>query len=407
MSELQPAHSDCGPSALKRRMECPGSRNAERGLPDRASYDAAEGSVFHEVAALCLMFGLEPDDFLDQEFEQDGYTFTFDESFAQHMRPGLDRVRELVTGADQTFIEQRVDISPWTEPGQFGTTDVAAVFFDKKLIRCHDWKYGEGVGVEAEGNVQASAYVLGVWNELGIEDPEGWTVEIIIDQMRRPEGGGVWHTDMVNILLIGEDIRRAVEATRDPNAPRHAGFDQCFFCKAKGRCAELARFNMEQAAMKFEDLDSFDAQADALGFEPELTPPVVADLTPDQISRIVRNAPLWSMWLRSVHEVALEQLLQGHTIPGLKAVPGRAGHRIWLKPEDAERVLKKRLGEDAYTRKLISPAQVEKQLGKAAAAEYEILWTQRDTKPSLVADTDDREAVEPHTAKFENLEESE
>src|SRR5688500_2727457 len=85
-----PAHSDCGPSSLSRRMKCPGSRNAERGLPDRVSKDAAEGTVFHEVAAMCLEFGLEPDDFLDREFEADGYTFTFDEDFARHMRPGLD-----------------------------------------------------------------------------------------------------------------------------------------------------------------------------------------------------------------------------------------------------------------------------------------------------------------------------
>lgn len=391
----QPAHSDCGPSSLERRILCPGSRNAERGLPETASGYAAEGTVFHEVAAMCLEFGLEPDDFLDKEFEADGYTFTFDESFAHHMRPGIDRVREMLADCEHSGHETRVDISPWTEPGQFGTTDNWGVSVEKRTIKVHDWKYGEGVGVEAEGNVQAVAYALGIWNDVGwllLGDQEDVKVEIVVDQMRRPEGGGRWKTTLAECLRIGEEIREAVARTADPQAPRVAGLKQCFFCKAKGRCSELAAFNLAQAAMKFDDL-----------MKEDLPPPNIRDMTPEEISSVVRNAPLWSVWIKAVHETALGMVMQGHTIPNLKAVPGRRGHRIWMNETVAERSLKQRLGEQAYARKLVSPAQAEKLLGSDDILEFEVLWTQRESKPSLVIDTDPREALESHPAKFDNL----
>lgn len=392
-----PAHSDCGPSSLERRILCPGSRNAERGLPEINTSYAAEGTVFHEVAAMCLEFGLEPDDFLDKEFEADGFTFTFDESFARHMRPGVERVRDMMIGADYWGHETRVDISSFTQPGQFGTTDNWAIFVKRRLIKIHDWKYGEGVGVEAENNWQGIAYALGIWNDVGwmaLGNPDGVTVEITLDQMRRPDGGGVWTVPLEELLgKAAPAIQQAVELTERPDAPRHAGLKQCFFCKAKGRCPELARFNLEQAAMKFEDLENED-------FAP-IVPP--KELTHEQIANIILNRSLWSVWMQAVHERALGLCMAGDAPPRLKAVPGRAGHRIWLNPETAERVLVKKVGDKAYERKLVSPAKAEKVLGEADLEDVSILWTQRDTRPSLVAIEDAREALPTHASKFDNL----
>lgn len=391
-----PAHSDCGPSSLSRRMKCPGSRNAERGLPDRVSKDAAEGTVFHEVAAMCLEFGLEPDDFLDREFEADGYTFTFDEDFARHMRPGLDRVAEMLSDCDVFGFETRVDISAFTEPGQFGTTDVWGISRRKRIIKIHDWKYGEGVGVVAEENVQAVAYALGIWDDIGwkvLGNADDVTVEIVIDQMRRPNSGGRWVVPLARCFLIAEEIKKAVERTNDPNAPRIPGIEQCFFCKAKGRCAELAAFNLKLMGMKFEDLSG----------DGELRPPEVRDMTPDEIAQVIINRPLWSAWHQAVHEFALGQIMAGKELPGLKAVPGRAGHRIWTDEGKVEHMLKRVLGDKAFARKLVSPAQAEKLLGKEDAEDLSIWWTQRQNKPSLVSVEDDREPLPSNASKFDNL----
>lgn len=391
-----PAHSDCGPSSLYRRIACPGSRNAERGLPDISSGYAAEGTVFHEIAALCLEFGLEPDDFLDFSLEADGHTFVWDESFAKHLRPGIERVHALLADCDAFGFERRVDISSFTEPGQFGTTDVWGVNLRQKRIKIHDWKYGEGVAVDPEGDWQTIAYALGIWsNIICFNTTEGVTVEIVIDQMRRPEGGGRWIVPLDELINVyAPQIKAAVAATHKPNAPRHAGVEQCMFCKAKGRCPELARHNLELVGMKFDALDSTD---------PIELPPL-SELTPEQISAIIRNKRLWSLWMNAVHETAIQNALQGNPPPGLKAVPGRAGHRLWVNEEAAKRQLEGFLGEFAYERKLVSPAKAEKKLTKAQAEDISILWTQRETKPSLVPIDDPRETVEPHSAKFEVME---
>lgn len=390
-------HSDCSPSSLKRRIECPGSRNAERGRPDRTSIYAAEGSVFHDVIAMCLEFGLEADDFLDREFVVDNYRFTFDETFARHARPALIRVREMLVDCDHVFIEQRVDISGFTEPGQFGTLDVGGVNLRRRIIRLHDWKYGEGVGVEAEGNWQIIAYVLGLWDTFLWKMLGTMTdvkVEIIVDSPRRPEQQQQWETTLTHLMTYVPTILDAIKRTNDPDAPRHAGLEWCFFCKARGSCAELARFNMQTAALKFEEMAA--------------EVPAAGDLTDEQVAAIIRNAPLWSVWLRGVHEYALQQVLQGQgPVKFLKAVPGRAGHRYWTDEDKAERELVKRLGRDAFQMKLVSPAKAEAKLGKKQASDLSVLWDQRETKPSLVPIEDARDPILPWSAAFEDNSEEE
>lgn len=43
------AHDLNGPSRLYMRAACPGSANAERGLPEETSEAAAEGTRLHEI----------------------------------------------------------------------------------------------------------------------------------------------------------------------------------------------------------------------------------------------------------------------------------------------------------------------------------------------------------------------
>lgn len=299
----------------------------------------------------------------------------------------------MMIDCDHVWIEQRVSIEAFTEPGQFGTLDVGGINVRSRIIRLHDWKYGEGIGVEAEGNWQAIAYVLGLWDNFGwrlLGSSTGVTVEIVIDQPRRPPTDKQrWSTTLDHLLTYVPTMLDAIRRTNDANAPRHAGLEWCFFCKARGSCAELAQFNLEQAALKFEDMDT--------------PPPSIRDLTEEEIAKIVRNAPLWSTWMRGVHESALQSVLQGHLTTYLKAVPGRAGHRYWTNEVAAERALVKSLGKDAYQRKLLSPAMAEKKLG-VKAADLAVLWKQRESKPSLVPVTDEREGILPWASAFENLE---
>ena len=198
------AHSSRGPSGASRWRRCPGSVNAEKGLPDKAGREAAEGTLFHEFAALCVEFGFQPEDFgSGTVYAVDGHRIEFDEEMARSMHDGLDLINEIVEPGDTVLVEQRVDISAWCGPGQVGTCDVA--IFKRDHIFIFDWKYGKGIPVSPVKNDQIYLYCLGVWNDHGKAmfknvDPNEIKVTFIIEQPRAPGGGGAWDTTMADVL---------------------------------------------------------------------------------------------------------------------------------------------------------------------------------------------------------------
>ena len=70
-----------------------------------------------------------------------------------------------------------------------------------------------------------------------------------------------------------------------------------------------------------------------------------------------------SAWAKSVSAYAQSELERGKEIPGYKLV-ARRSLRKWASEGAAIEHLKKVLGEEAYTIKVISPAQAEKKLKK-------------------------------------------
>ena len=48
------AHSVFGPSGSVKWLNCPGSINAEKGIPDTTSEFAQEGTDAHELSEICL-----------------------------------------------------------------------------------------------------------------------------------------------------------------------------------------------------------------------------------------------------------------------------------------------------------------------------------------------------------------
>jgi hypothetical protein len=78
----------------------------------------------------------------------------------------------------------------------------------------------------------------------------------------------------------------------------------------------------------------------------------------------------------------------------MKMVPGRAGARKWKDEEKAEIILKHDFGEEAFSRKLISPTAVEENIGKRKFKErFGRAVVQSESKPILVPDTDKRQAL--------------
>lgn len=374
------AHAEFGPSRIPMFMRCPGSIQLSRLVEEvRNSEAAAEGTVAHHVREMCLDFGFEPEDFLGHEIEADGFTFEVDEDMVEHLRPGIDWIRER---PGRLINEYQVDLSRWM-PGQFGTLDVGIISDD--LITINDLKYGMGVEVHPERHEPTMAYALGLWDNVARHETDATEFLIVIDQPRIEGAGGEWRVSLDDLLAFGEELTAAFELANSEDPPLVAGEKQCLFCRAKGICPEYARWSLEQMDLILDDLDD----------EDPLTPADADKFGPERRAAVARNYDAIKKWLDAVHGRVLDDAMSGLPTPGLKAVKGRRGPRKWVSDKKAERKLLRFLSEEEVFGEapLISPARAEKLIDKEAFKDFEVLWTQAEGKPSLTSEDNDKPAI--------------
>jgi hypothetical protein len=404
-------HSSLGASKAHRYRRCPGSIKAEQGLPDNAGEHAAQGTVFHEFAALAVEYGADPLAMVGATHYVEKFgDLPFTHEMAIGMLPGLELIESLLDSPGRRLIvESRVDLSSWLGDGQFGTVDVGIVDIARSRLVTFDWKWGAGVPVSPVENDQAILYTLGLWGAVSTDfeargiAPEDVEVIIIIEQPRAEGGGGVWTTNMALLLEEGAKIARDAEATRDPNAPRIPGVVQCKFCRAAsfGTCKEYARFNADLLGTKFDDLE----EQFLAGLPVELHSRRA--MTPEQRSQILLHRKMIDKWLDQLHEEAMRDAEAGRPVPGMKLVDGRSA-RVWRDEAKAEFVLTHAFGEEAFSRKLVSPAQAEEKVGKKAfQRDFGMFVEKQEPKPILVPLDHKRPARMTHGDKYDLIENEE
>ena len=369
-------HAKLSASGAHRWMACPGSVAAEDGIADRSSRFAEEGTQAHEVMEQALMNQRPCSD------------FTTDNEMADYVQIYVDYVEaaRAKMGKDTwMFIERRVDFSEWVPDG-FGTADTIIV--SDEVIHIIDLKFGKGVWVHAENNPQAQLYALGAYAELGfIANPK--TVRISIVQPRL-DHISEWELSITDLLKFGETVRQAALDTTNPNAKRVPGDKQCRFCKAKATCPALYKLTEQTLLADFEQIDEA---------------PAANKLTDEQMRVVLENKTLVEAWLIAVENLAKEKLAAGASFPGFKLVEGRS-IRKWTDENAAIDKLEDYMSpDDMYTRKLISPTQAEKLLGKKNKNKIEGLIMKPPGSPTLVKDTDPRPAITAAILDFDDLDE--
>ena len=413
-------HSERGPSTASRWRKCAASVRASRGLPDDAGIEAAYGTVFHDYAADCLELGMEPWGFIgDRMFVRNHGYIEFDGEMARNMIPGLDIVWAMADSPGaKLLVEQKVDLQHWVGPGEFGTTDAAIIDVQNWRLVVFDWKYGSGVMVHPERNDQAMLYALGTWTSFAADmfeqhlieqaaaDGTDWNpnvpweddieVVIMIEQPRGSGGGGTWTTTMGELLAEGRRIKRDAEATEDPNAPFVPGPEQCKFCKAAkhNTCAARADHLLELAQQDFEELETdFAAGSD-------WTPPRA--LSPEARSQILLNKAMLTEWLEQLHAEAMEDAKKGRPVPGMKRVSGRRPPRKWKDQKKAELMLVHDYGEEAFNKKLRTPADINDVVGRAAyERRFKSLVEEGEASTILVPETDRRDPLPDYLSDFD------
>ncbi len=391
-------HSHLGPSSWDRWVRCTRSVKQSEGKPDTAGFEAAEGTVFHELVGDCLIHGLEPESFVDgvQGLHQDGFYIRYDEEMCESAKEGLAYVRSKAAEPGwQLFVERRLDISPYTLPGQFGTGDVILINVEERWIIIFDWKYGM-VPVYATENYQTSGYALGTWTTIAGElfdwDPSDIKVSLIIEQPRVPGAGGQWDTTMQRLLEFGKYTKRQAVLTQSDNAPFNPGEKQCAWCRGKDDCDAYAQYNAEILDLELDDLDVHYEE----GSMPALMP--VHSITPERRTLILKMRPQLNKWLDALHNAAYREADAGQAVPGMKMVEGRRGARKWKgnQKHKVEQILRDALNAKAFEpSKMISPTAAEKALGKERYAELvEGFVTQAPPHPILVPEENTKPAIE-------------
>jgi len=321
-------HSDIvGGSTAKRVMNCPGSVKLAQSVPPRpTSKYAEEGSLLHDAIHKILSHGASVDDF-----------GLGDDLIERKLRVALDALNEIDPNSQMEFqTEISVSFGGYLA-GVFGSCDLIGRIGNRAVVL--DWKFGDGVAVDAVENHQLLFYAAAAmrtdearWAFEGVTE-----IECIIVQ---PPYVKRWTTTPGRVKAFERDLYDAVTTALRGNAPVKIG-DHCKWCPAKPICP----------AMTGETERALRIQLNSISPEGYSNALVIADRLED--------------WIKSVREMAQQALENDIAIPGFKLVPKRAT-RQWVNDEGALEALKEMgLELDELTEtKLRSPAQLEKVLKK-------------------------------------------
>lgn len=370
------AHAKLSASGSHRWLACPASVMAEQGLPESTSKFAHEGTAAHELAEIILR---TPQDDCAQWIGRvlPETEWTVDREMADYVQQYIDYISHHVYKDSYAAYEVRVDFSDWIPDG-FGTCDAMVITGD--TLHVIDLKYGKGVPVSPVKNTQAMLYALGAYSDAqSIFDIKQVQITIVQSRIFDDEPQS-WTISIEDLLRWGEWAKQRAEACLEPGAEFVPGDKQCQWCNAKPTCRALATMTEQAIMAKFEDISTPDALMS------------VTRLTDEQIAKVLRAKALISSWLESVEDRVVERLTEGEGFPGYKLVAGKANRR-WSDEAQAGAALFEMIGDTSYTRKLLSPAQAEKALGRVRAQEIASLVFKPQGAPTLVVESDPRPSV--------------
>lgn len=377
------AHSKIGASSSERWFNCPASVPLSTDVVQSTSFYAEEGTCAHELAEYCLEHELDAVHGVGLEFN--GIQATLE--MAEAVQVYLEAIRSRCTDDTELIVEEKFYLD-WIDEDLFGSNDCCIVDHAKGKITILDYKHGRGKVVEAYENPQLMYYALGALK--GYENI--FSVDLVIVQPRAEHPDGpvrVWETDVERLQKFEVELKEAVKRVREAEKSKDkyvfaSSGAHCQFCPASGFCEKLRNQSYEVAMVEFED---------------EIVDPISPEnLTPEQLTKVLTHASIIESWLKAVRAHAHAQAEKGVTIPGMKLVKARA-NRKWKDESQVISDLGMILDDDSlYTKKLISPAQAEKILGKGSVNE---LTEVPDKGTQLVSENDKRPAVQTAIDMFD------
>lgn len=367
-------HALLSASSAYRWMACPPSAKLASSYKDESSTYAAEGTDAHSLCEYKLKtaLGRKADDptedltYFNEEMDASS------DAYAGYALEQLEAAKK-GTADPVVLIEQQVDFSRWVPQG-FGTAD--CVIVADKVLTVIDFKYGQGVLVEAENNPQMMCYALGA---LSMMDAL-YDIEKVIMTIFQPR-----RDNISSFRLSVKTLYDWAEKELKPKAHLafegkgdYAAGDWCRFCKAKVDCRARAEANLALAKFDFE------------------MPPTLSDADIEAILPMLDDLTSWAADLK---DYALSRALSGKVWHGFKLVEGRSNRRYLNEEAVAQTVID--AGFDPYEKKLLGIIAMQKLLSKKRFEELlGSLIEKPQGKPSLVPESDKRPAMQTANQDF-------
>lgn len=372
-------HALLSASSAHRWLNCTPSALLEAGKPDKDSTASLEGTAAHALAEwkLAEMLGRGPGARPQSTYD----TVEMDEhtsAYVTHVNQLLDDHE----GPSRVFIEQRLDYSKYA-PGGYGTGD--CVIVSDGLLDIVDFKYGQGVLVEAEQNPQLKLYALGAL--------EAFQDIYRVDQVRatifQPRRDNTVRVEYSRSELVewGEQTVKPAAALAAKGKGEFKAGQWCQFCKLAATCRARAEENLKLARLEFKP-------------GPELSD--------EEVTQVLRQLPDLTKWAAEVEKYATQAAVsQGKQWAGMKLVAGRSVRKY----ADENQVIQAARDAgykdtDIFESKLITLTRMEKLVGKKQFTQiFDGLVVKPEGKPTLVPMSDRRKALDlaAPEQEFENL----
>jgi len=346
------AHSTVvGGSSAGRVLACPGSVQLVRKAPPQIenAYMAAGTRLHEAVADILSDKPVDRAKFDDEENAKLDFALKFVDSLEAE-EPG--HILEY-------DVEARVQ---WDEvPGAFGTVDFIGRIGDTVVVL--DWKFGDGVIVDAENNSQLLFYALAAFRSRHWAFENAYFVELVIVQ---PMQVRRWVTDLKRLLDFEADLRSAVRASEMQAPPLKVG-PHCRFCPAKAICPAQTGEIDRLVKTRLEALNDAD------------------------LGKTLELADMLESFATAARQLVQQKLEAGLPVPGWKLVPKRAT-RKWTNDADALAALRAVGAPESELMEVRSPAQIEKVLKKHKIALPEGVVTSVSSGDTIAPESDPRPA---------------
>ena len=361
------SHAILSASSSHRWMNCTPSARLEREFADRETEAAAEGTAAHALCEHKLRRALKmrsrkPVSKYDCD-EMDAYTDGYVEFVLEQLAQA-----KLECSDPLVLIEQRLDFSCWVPEG-FGTGDCLIVA--DKLLHIIDFKYGQGVLVDAEENPQMMLYALGA---LRLFDSlyDITDVSMSIYQPRR-ENVSTWAISVDELNAWAENVLKPKAELAHKGKGDYLPGPWCQFCKAAVKCRARAEEKLQLARFEF------------------APPPLLSD---EEIEDILTKLDDLTKWASEIQAYAQDAAVNhGKAWKGFKLVATRTNRRY----TDEEAVVKaaNEAGyHDIFKKSLIPITEMEKLMGKKNFTSIlGSLVEKPQGRPTLVPETDKRPAL--------------